>query len=87
MGRATQFFAGALAMLGIGMSAPAAAEPILLDNSKVGESYTITFDGFVDGGPSLDGLSGELVLTLTSIAGGVYNFDYAMTNTGPMATA
>lgn len=68
--------------LGLALASPAAAEPIMLDGSNVGESYTISFDGFVDQGPSLEGLSSSLDLTLTSILNGVYNFDYALTNTG-----
>jgi hypothetical protein len=75
-------FAIATVSIGIGAASPALAEPILLDAGSVGESYTISFDGFVDSGPSLDGLSSQLQLTLTSIVNGIYNFDYSMTNTG-----
>ena len=75
-------FAKLLAIVGIAAAAPAAAEPILLDAGSIGESFTITFDGFVDGGPSIDGLGSELTLTLTGIENGVYTFDYTMTNTG-----
>ena len=73
---------GAALTLGLAAASPAMAEPILFDADEIGEDYTITFDGFVDGGPSLDGLSSQLVLTLTSILNGVYNFDYSLTNTG-----
>lgn len=66
----------------VGLASPAAAEPILLDDSSIGESYTISFDGFVDGGASIAGLSSQLQLTLNSIVNGIYNFDYALTNTG-----
>lgn len=66
----------------VAIAAPAAAEPILLDAGSVGDSFTIEFDGFVDGGPSIDGLSSELTLTLTSIDGTSYNFDYSVTNVG-----
>ncbi|MBX7496038.1 cistern family PEP-CTERM protein [Qipengyuania sp. 6B39] len=72
----------ALAIVGLATAAPAVAEPIILDAGSIGESYTITFDGFVDGGPSIDGLSSELTLTLTGIENGVYTFSYSMTNTG-----
>ena len=71
-----------MAVLAIAVAAPAAAEPILLDRGSIGESYSITFDGFVDGGPAIAGLGSELTLTLTSIENGVYIFDYAITNTG-----
>lgn len=75
-------FAAVLGTIGFGIASPAAAEPILLDNSSIGESYTISFDGFVDGGASIDGLSSQLQLTLNSIVNGIYSFDYALANTG-----
>lgn len=62
-------------------AAPAAADPILLSDTNVGESFTIDFNGFVDGGVIVDGLGAQLTLTLTSIVGDVYNFAYSMTNT------
>lgn len=74
-------FAAVLGSIGLGLASPAAAEPILLDGSSVGDSYTINFDGFVDGGPSIAGLSSQLQLTLNSIVNGVYFFNYALTNT------
>ena len=64
------------------MSAPAMAEPIYLDGDSIGTSATINFDGFVDGGASLAGLSSQLTLTVKSIINGVYTFDYALSNTG-----
>lgn len=73
---------GLVATVGIGMSAPAMAEPILLDGSSIGKPTTITFDGFVNGGESLPGLASVLTLTLSSIVNGTYTFDYAMTNSG-----
>jgi hypothetical protein len=85
-GRAMNFTKRALTCLSLGMAAtlasPAMAEPILLDDGEIGESFTVSFDGFVDGGAALDGLSSQLQMTLTSILNGVYNFDYALTNTG-----
>lgn len=77
-----RMIAGLAITVGLGMSAPAMAEPILLNSSSIGTANTITFDGFVDGGPSLTGLSSQLTLTLSSIVNGVYNFNYALTNTG-----
>jgi len=74
---------GLAALIGLGLATPAAAEPILLDGDSIDETFTIDFDGFVDGGASLDGLSSQLQLTLKSIVDGVYNFDYALTNTDP----
>ncbi|MDP2129932.1 MAG: cistern family PEP-CTERM protein [Erythrobacter sp.] len=75
-------FAAVLGALALGVAAPAAAEPILLDGSAVGDSFTINFDGFVDGGSAISGLSSQLSLTLNSIVNGVYSFDYALSNTG-----
>lgn len=75
-------FAAALGALCLGVATPAAAEPILLDSNAVGDSFTINFDGFVDGGSALTGLSSQLRLTLNSIVNGVYTFDYSLSNTG-----
>lgn len=73
---------GLAVMVGIGVSAPAMAEPIYLDGGSIGTSATINFDGFVNGGASLPGLSSQLSLTLQSIVNGVYTFDYVLSNTG-----
>lgn len=77
-----RMIAGLVATVGVATSAPAMAEPIYLDDSSIGQAYTINFDGFVDGGPSLPGLSSQLTLTLNSIVNGVYNFDYSLSNMG-----
>lgn len=77
-----RFITSALAMVGLAFAAPAVAEPIMLDADAIGESFTIDFDGFVDSGPAIDGLSSSLTLTLTGIENGVYTFEYSMTNTG-----
>lgn len=77
-----RMIAGLAVTIGIGMSAPALAEPIFLDSNSIGDVRNITFDGFVDGGSSLSGLSSQLTLKLSSIVNGVYTFDYALTNTG-----
>ena len=74
-------FFSVAAGLSLFAAAPAAAEPILLDPSKVGDSYTVDFDGFVDGNVTVDGLGAQLTLTLTSVIGNVYNFAYQLTNT------
>lgn len=68
------------AMVGAACASPAFAEPIMLDASDVGESFTITYDGFVDN-QTIDGLSAETVFTLTAVNGSTYEFDYAVTNT------
>ncbi|WP_234033835.1 cistern family PEP-CTERM protein [Qipengyuania gaetbuli] len=74
-------FVSVAAGLGLLAATPAVAEPILLDDSNVGDSYTIDFDGFVDGNVTVDGLGAKLTLTLSSIVGNVYNFAYSLTNT------
>ena len=76
----------AAAGLGLLASTPVAAEPIMLDGGDVGSSYTIDFDGFVNGDQTVDGLGAQLTLTLTSIIGNVYNFAYSLTNTTDPST-
>ncbi len=71
-----------LGIVALGLAAPAAAEPILLDSGSIGNSYSLTFDGFVNGGPSIDGVGSALSLTLTGVQHGTYTFDYNLTNTG-----
>lgn len=66
--------------VGLLAATPAAADPITFDNADIGVDYTIDFNGFSDGGV-VDGLTSELVLTLTSIVDNVYTFAYEMTNT------
>lgn len=73
-------FTKAAALVAVTFSAPAVAEPILLDSSSVGESFTVTYDGFVEG-QTIDGLSAQTIFTLTSIDGSTYTFDYSVTNT------
>ena len=70
----------AIAMVGATVSAPALAEPIMLDSSRIGESFTIDYDGFADG-QTIDGLSAQTIFTLTAINGSTYEFDYSVTNT------
>lgn len=73
---------GLAATLGVGVASPAMAEPILLDSNSIGVVHSIPFDGFVDGGAAIPGLSSQLTLSLSSIVNGVYNFDYSLANTG-----
>lgn len=69
--------AGALAFTA---ASPAMAEPILLDSSDLGSTFTIDYDGFADG-QTIDGISSTTAFTLTSITGNTYGFDYSVTNT------
>jgi hypothetical protein len=75
------YISGALAAATLFAAAPAMATPIMLGSGDVGESYTIDFDGFVDGDQPVGDLGARLVLTLTGVTGTSYNFDYALTNT------
>ena len=72
--------AAAFAMVSATIAAPAFAEPIMLDSSKIGESFTINYDGFANG-VTIDGLTAQTIFTLTGINGSTYAFDYAVTNT------
>lgn len=72
--------AAAISIFGAVMAAPALAEPIMLDSGDIGESFTVTYDGFADG-QTIDGLSAVTVFTLTGIDGATYTFDYSVTNT------
>ena len=69
-----------IAVVGAAISVPAMAEPIMLDAGDVGESFTITYDGFADG-QTIDGLSATTIFTLTGVNGSTYTFDYSVTNT------
>lgn len=66
--------------LGLLAATPAAAEPIEFDNSDINVDYTIDFNAFTGDGVIND-LTSQLILTLTSIVGGTYNFDYSIINT------
>ncbi|QFT78867.1 cistern family PEP-CTERM protein [Erythrobacter sp. THAF29] len=70
----------AFALAAATAAAPALAEPIMLDSSKVGESFTIDYDGFANG-RTVEGLSAQTIFTLTGVNGSTYTFDYQVTNT------
>jgi len=80
MSRRRTLFAGAAALTSIMMATPALADPITLDASQVGTSFTVNYNGFVDGDQVVDGLGGSAVFTLTGATGNSYTFDYAVTN-------
>ena len=69
--------AAALSLIG---ATPALATPIMLDESNVGESFTLSYDGFSDGA-TIDGLGAEATFTLTGVTDHSFTFDYAVTNT------
>ena len=64
----------------VSMAAPAIADPITLNSSMIGQSFTVNYNGFIDVYPR-PGLSGQTTFTLTGIQGSSYLFDYSLTNT------
>ena len=73
-------FAGLAAVAGLSFAAPAWADAITLDSSNIGQSFSVSFDGFADG-TSINGLSADATFTLSSITSTGYVFDYSLTNT------
>ncbi|MCJ2181620.1 cistern family PEP-CTERM protein [Novosphingobium sp. 1949] len=69
-----------LAMIGAALATPALADAITLDASDVGNSYTLTYDGYKDG-TTVDGLTGTITLTLVAVTDTAYTFSYTVTNT------
>lgn len=62
------------------LSAPALADAIVLDASKIGSSYTLNYNGY-SSGTTVDGLTSSTTFKLTSVVGNTYNFDYSVANT------
>lgn len=70
-----------LAAISVAMSAaPALADTIPLDASKIGESYSFNYNGYSDGA-TINGLTSTATFKLTGIDGNSYAFDYSVTNT------
>lgn len=63
----------------LAFAAPAVAEPITLDSTNVGESFTINYDGFSDG-VTHGQLGSSITFTLTGVQDGAYTFDYSVAN-------
>ena len=59
---------------------PALADPITLDPSSVGQSYTFNYNGFSDG-TTINGLTAATTFTLTSTSATSYTFSYSVANT------
>ena len=70
--------AGSLAALAT--ATPALADAITFDATSIGESFTVSYDGFADG-QQIAGLSGDATFTLTAIDANSYTFDYSLSNT------
>lgn len=73
-------FAGIATIASLAFATPALADSITLDSSSIGTSYTLNYNGFVNG-TTIDGLSGSTTFTLTGISGNDYTFDYSVSNT------
>ena len=80
MSRLTHTFTGLVAMASLSFAAPAWADAITLDSSDIGQSFSVSFDGFSDG-TAIDGLTAAATFTLSSITADSYVFDYSLTNT------
>lgn len=72
-------FRAAVALTLAALSAPVAAEPILLSSSSVGNSFTVNFNGFTGDG-TVAGLLGSAIFTLTNVTSNSYGFSYVMKN-------
>lgn len=58
----------------------ASANVITVGADDVGQSYTINYDGFADGG-TIEGLTAQSLFTLTGVTDTSFTFDYDVTNT------
>lgn len=76
----TTVFTAATALAALIMATPALADPITLDASDIGTSFTLNYNGFADG-TVIDGLGGSTTFTLTGVTATGYTFDYAVANT------
>lgn len=66
----------------------AQADIITLNDSNVGNSFTVDYDGYTGSG-SIDGLTSQIVFTLTAATANSYTLNYAVTNnsTAPITTS
>ncbi|GAA4644456.1 hypothetical protein GCM10023115_24160 [Pontixanthobacter gangjinensis] len=74
------FALSVFAALAATLASPALAEPIMLDENDIGESFTIDYDGFADG-IVIDDLTASTTFTLTGASSDTYTFDYVVNNT------
>ena len=70
--------AAATALATLAFASPALADAIALDS--VGDSVTLNYNGMADG-QTVNGLNASTTLTVTSITGTSYVFDYTIKNT------
>ena len=72
-------FAIAAAGAALVAATPALADAITFDSGDVGQTFTLNYNGVADG-QTIAGLTGQTTLTLTSITGTAYNFNYTVRN-------
>ena len=70
----------AISLAALTIATPALADQITLGSGDVGQSFTLNYNGFVDGN-TISGLTGTTTFTLTSATSTSYSFDYSVTNT------
>lgn len=80
MSRLTRTLTGLAALASLSFTAPAWADAITLDSGDIGQSFSVSFDGFSNG-TTIDGLAAEATFTLSSITADSYVFGYSLTNT------
>ena len=76
----TRTLAPIFAVACLAIAAPAMADPITLDASSLGNSYTFNYNGFSDG-TVISGLTSSTTFKLTAVSPTSYTFDYSVANT------
>jgi hypothetical protein len=71
---------GLAAMTAVAAAAPAHADMITLTNGSVGQSFTVSYNGFTGSG-EIAGLLGTATFTLTAATSNSYTFSYTVNNT------
>lgn len=70
-----------LALAAAAFATAAAANPITVDASNIGESYQVSYDGYTQETGVIAGLTGQATFTLTGVGDNAYTFSYSLTNT------
>ena len=80
--RVKNYLTGLAAIASLAVATPALADPITLDSSDVGQTFTIDFDGFVEATQvAVANLTSAITFTLTSASATQYMLDYTVANT------
>lgn len=78
----SKLLCGLLASASVAIASPAIADPITLDSSDVGTSFTIDFDGFVASATNtIEDLTSSITFALQEVTGSSYTFGYLVDNT------